>query len=123
MSKHRLNIGARLHLATFYQHNGNTDDLGQPTYTVDTDWLPVVINWPVEKLGVSGGETLRGRQVASETTHVLFGEAQGGLGIMPKHRCEVTDLNGSWQRYQVTSVLDRDGINQELRVEIKRQES
>ena len=114
MSK-RNRVGYRRHSASFFEHNGTTDDLNQRTYDNDNDWLPVVVNWPVELVGVSGGEVLRGRQVSAESTHVLFGEAFGGAGIEPTNRCVIAGTT-----YGITSVIEPDGDNMELRVELKR---
>ena len=112
----RKRHGQRRHKATAWQHDGSQDDAGQPTYSNDTDWSPVVTNWPVELVAVRGGETLRGRQVAAETTHVVFGEYFGGNGILPEHRCVIDGVT-----FGVVSAMDIDGLSTELRVELKRE--
>jgi len=114
----RRRSGQRRYVATFYEHNGTIDESGHPTYSVDTDWLAVVVNWPVEVLGTGGGETVRGLQVTAETTHLLYGEYHGGDGIKATQRCVI---DGE-QRYNVVSELDPDGFKMERRVELKREE-
>ena len=121
MSKRRMRIGARKYQATFSSHNGKQDTAGQYTYGVSDDWVPVVVGWPVEMVATGGGETLRGRQVTAQTTHVLFGEAFGGEGINAEHRCQI-EVNGVTQTFGVVSVLDMDGLDMERRVELKQEQ-
>ena len=116
MSKQRKREGYRTHLATFIKHNGNVDADGNPTYTNEADWIPEVANWPVEVIGARGAEVIRGRAVAAETTHVLFGEFFGGEGIEATHICL---LSGHDQRFGVVSSLDQSGDRRERRVEIR----
>ena len=111
----RKRYGFRRDQATTMIHNGNQDAAGQPTYSNDADWSPVVIGWPVELVSVRGGETLRGRQVSADTSHVLFGEYYGGNGVSPEQRCVI---NG--ESYNVVSAMDLDGTHTELRVELRR---
>ena len=67
-----------------------------------------------EMIAASGGEVVRGRQVTATTTHVLFGEYFGGEGVNPEMRALI---EGKW--YNVTSVLDKDGLSEEQRIELK----
>lgn len=110
----RKQIGARNHSADAWQHNGNQDANGLPTYGVDGDWRPVITGWMVQLLAVNGGEQIRGRQVTAETSHVIFGQYSGGVGILPEHR---VTINGT--TYNVVSAMDMDGDQMELRVELK----
>lgn len=112
----RKRIGFRNHRALIQEHNGNQDDNGQPTYTVEADWLLVEPQWPVEMVAASGGERLRGRQVAASVTHVLFGEYFGAKEIRPDMRCIIDS-----SVYGIVSVLDKDGTSMEMRVEVKRE--
>lgn len=116
MPAKRRRTGARTKVAAFQQHSGTVDDYGTPTYTNDDDWSTVVAAWPAEQVGVRGGEVIRGRQVAAVTTDVLFGEYYGGSLIASDMRCV---LNGVI--YQVVSAVDTEGMNRELRVELKRE--
>lgn len=112
----RERIGSRQHRVTVSQHDGTQDTHGNPTYTTTGDWDAVVTDWPVELIAVRGGEKVRGRQVTSETTHVLFGEYYGGSGILPEMKAV---LNGT--TYEVVAALDLDGDSREMRVEVKRE--
>ena len=110
----RQRIGARRHQADAYQHNGNADPHGMPTYTVPEDWDLVIQGWPVELITASGGESVRGRQVDAETTHVVFGEYYGGRTITPQMQLQIAG-----QTYAITAAYDPDGDNREFRVELK----
>ena len=112
----RERIGSRQHRATVSQHDGTQDSHGTPTYETSGDWDAVVTDWPCEVVAVRGGETLRGRQVAAETTHVLFGEYHGGSSITPEMRAVISGTT-----YHVVSALDMDGDSRELRVEVRRE--
>lgn len=112
----RERIGSRRHRATFQQHDGTQDTHGNPTYPTTGDWDAVVTDWPCEMVAVNGGEQLRGRQVTSNATHVLFGEYHGADTVTTDMRCVVDSVT-----YQIVSTLDMDGENRELRVELKRQ--
>ena len=98
------------------QHDGTVDIHGEPTLSDPTDWRAVITDWPIEMLAVSGGESLRGRQVSDGTTHVLFGGYSGGRAITPEMQCVI---NG--ELYEIVSVLDVEGDRQELRVEVKKE--
>ena len=112
----RERIGSRRYRATVSQHDGTQDSHGTPTYGTSGDWDAVVTNWPCEVLAVRGGETVRGRQVAANTTHVLYGEYHGGASITPEMKCVI---NGT--TYQIVSALDMDGQRREIRVELQRE--
>lgn len=120
MSKKRGRTGYRRHQATFVEHNGTTDENGQPTFGTESDWVPVVASWPVELVSVGGGETVRGPQVTAETTHVLYGEYFGGVGINAEQRCTV-EINGALLTYNVIAARDLRGISEELRVDVKQE--
>lgn len=110
------NLGLYRHVARFDQHNGNADDFGNPTYSVDDDWDTVIQQWPCQLTTTSGGEKVRGRQTTSETTHVLFGEFYGASTAEASFRAVIEG-----KTYGVVSVYDADGENRELRVELKRE--
>ena len=119
---YRRAASTRRHRATAKQHNGNVDAHGTPTYTTSVDWTEVVTEWPCEMRVVSGGEVIRGKQVAAETSHVLFGEFHGGKAIQPQMKVEVYDpATSSTIEYGVVSSYDMDGDSRELRVELRRE--
>lgn len=118
----RRKISTRRHRATAKRHNGNVDGHGTPTYESSVDWTEVVTAWPCELLSVAGGEVLRGRQVAAETSHVLFGEFHGGKTITPDCKVEVYDpSSGNVLTYGVVACYDMDGDSREYRVELRRE--
>lgn len=112
----RQRIGNRRHSLDAKQHDGTTDSLGTPTYHVAGDWDTVTSGWPVEMLVVSGGETLRGRQVTAQTTHVFYGEYYGGKDIEADMKVVVENVE-----YDVVTAYDPWGDRQEFRVEAKRE--
>lgn len=113
----RDNIGHRRHVATFSQHDGTTDDLGQPTYDTSGDWDVVVSDWFCEMVTTGGDERIRGRQTTADTRVVLFGEYYGASSVTTDMRCV---LNG--KTYGVAAVYDQDGEERELRVELRLEE-
>ena len=117
----RRKISTRRHRATAKLHNGNADSHGTPTYTSSVDWTEVVTAWPCELLSVAGGEAIRGRQVAAETSHILFGEFHGGKSITPDCKVEVAGTDGQIVTYGVVTAYDMDGDNREYRVELTRE--
>lgn len=115
-------IGNRRHVAKVTRHNGNTDSHGNPTYEISADWTILISAWPCEMLSTGGGEVIRGRQVAAETSHVLFGEYSGGRKIDPDCRVEVFDpAAGKQVVYGVVSSYDVEGDRREMRVELRRE--
>ena len=106
-------MSRRIHYATFEQHNGNQDAVGNPTYDVAADWTGVVTDWPCSMDASSGGETTRGRKTAANAVYVLEGEYFGAASITPQHRCK---LGG--ETYGIQRVYSRDGLNRTLVVEI-----
>lgn len=116
MSKRRKRIGSRRYRATIQQHDGTVDTHGNPTYKTDADWDNFVCEWPCELLTVRGGENIRGRQVAEETTHVLFGEYFGAEGVTAKMRLVIDSV-----QYGIVSAFDPEGDRREMRIEAKRE--
>ena len=112
----RNTVGARQHTAIFTRHNGTVDAAGNPTYSVANDWLPINAGWPCERVAVTGGETLRGRQVTAETTHVLFGWWNSVKDITAADQVQIAGLT-----YSIVSVLDADGDNMTARIQCKRE--
>ncbi len=110
----RKRIGFRRHTATFYRHNGSVDLYGQPTYSDDTQWAILSQGWPCELTTTVGGEVLRGRMVNEKTTHVAFGEFFGIGEVTVKDRCVISGV-----KYGITCVSDPDGIQMEVRVELR----
>lgn len=113
----RERSGARRHLAHVRKHNGELDAHGNPDYADAGNWDTVIPDWPVELITTTGGETVRGKQVTAQTTHVFYGEYQGGSGVKADMRVEVDGI-----QYSVVSALDLDGDRREIRVEAKREE-
>ena len=110
----RKRIGFRRHLATFYRHNGSVDAYGQPTYSDDSQWTVLSQGWPCELTTTVGGEVLRSRMVTEKTTHVAFGEFYGTDDITVEDRCVIGGV-----KYGITNISDPDGINMEVRVELR----
>ena len=111
----RNTIGARQHVAVFSRHNGTLDESGNPTYGNDADWVAINVGWPCEMVAFSGGETMRGRMVSADKSHVLFGWWGSDSQVLPSDR--VTVKGGT---YQIVSILEADGDNMTGRVKIKR---
>ena len=110
----RERIGSRRHRATIRQHNGNQDDHGRPTHEVDEDWDIIVDQWPVELITTGGEEIVRGTRVASESTHVLYGEYQAAKGITTDMEAVINSVT-----YDIIAAYDSDGDGREMRVEMK----
>lgn len=112
----RKRIGFRRHIATFHRHDGSVDAYGQPTYNDDSTWSVLTQGWPCELTTTVGGEVLRGRMVNEMTTNVAFGEFYGTGDITVEDRCVIAGV-----KYGITCVADPDGINMEVRIELRRQ--
>lgn len=110
----RFRAGSRRHQADFEQHDGTIGTHGNPTYKTSGDWDTIVSAWPCELLTTKGGESLRGRQVTADTTHVLFGEYQGATSVTTDMRAVIDGTT-----YDVVSVYDPDGDGREMRVELR----
>lgn len=65
-----VRAGAMRDLVQVQEHSGNVEH-GEPTFGRDEDWKPFVEKLWVEYREVSGGETIRGRQMELETTALL----------------------------------------------------
>lgn len=117
----RNRIGKRKYRATFLEHNGKQTETGFPDYTDPANWAPIVANWPCALTASGSAEATRGGQVTSETTHVLFGEWFGGEGIQSVHRCRII-VNDILKEFSVSAPpLDLDGMNMEMKVELKQE--
>lgn len=114
--KRRHAIGMRRWTATFQQHDGRYDSHGQPTYGTAGDWDTFLSAWPCELMTVSGGETIRGRQVTATTTHVFYGEYFGAEGVTAQMRMIVDG-----QTYAIQSAYDPAGDRREMRIEARRE--
>lgn len=112
----RRAVGTRNHKATFFRHNGTTDVSGNPTYSVDADWEQLNQGWPCEMISGTAGETIRGRQVVAETTHLLYGDWAAVKFVEPTDRVQIGGV-----RFSITSVSDPGGDRMETRIEIKRE--
>lgn len=115
----RYRIGQRRYLATFEAHNGNIDETGNPTYDTLADWLESLAGWYCELIATGGSEQIRGRQIAAETTHVIFGDyaAVAAAGITTQHRCTV----GGLTRAGIERIYDADGLRTEMVLELKQE--
>ena len=114
----RQRIGSRRHVATIQQHNGSADSAGHPTYDTDGDWNDVICDWPCERLNVSGGERVRGRQTTSQTSHVFIGEYYGAKDTDTTAMRLVHDDT----IFAITAAYDPDGDSREFRIEAKREQ-
>lgn len=112
----RKNVGARRHSAVFYRHNGKTDESGLPTYGVAADWSQVGGSWPCEIQTTNGGEVIRGRQVAAETSHILYGDFAAVQTVKPTDRLRAAGVG-----LEVVAVIDQHGLRDEMRIECKRE--
>lgn len=112
----RGRVGYRHHVGTVYGHDGTQDASGQPTLQTDGDWDVQITQFVCELVTTTGNEYLRGMQVASETTHMLFGEYQNGKTITPPMRITIEDVT-----YEVVASYDPDGDYVEWWVECKRE--
>lgn len=120
--RRRGKSGRWRHRATFQQHDGTQDSHGIPTYNTAGDWDAVLSDWPCQMKTTNGDERLRGGQVTSETTHVLYGDYASMSSITTDMRAVVTSsTTGTTATYQIISVLDLDGEGRELRVELKKE--
>ena len=109
----RKRSGHRRHGATFQKRADGVDEHGHPEHR----WEFVVGPWYTEMVSTRGGEVVRGRQTTAQSTHVLFGEWSPALEVLDTDmRCVV---NG--EVFGIASVLDADGLRQEIRVELKRE--
>ena len=107
--------GRRNHHVRFKKHVGTVDELGQPTLPNEYDWQIVIPSWFASLRSASGGEPIRGRQVTAQTTHVLIGEYYGAKDATADMLALVDGIE-----YEVLAVYDPDGLNQEIRVELRR---
>lgn len=111
----RKRYGFRNHFAKFTRHSGSVDAVGNPTYSDPEQWAKIGATWPCELMSTTAGETLRGRQVTAEATHVLYGANITKWGVMPKDRVTVAGM-----RLEIVAVLDSDGRGFESRVDARR---
>ena len=116
----RPTVGRWRHVATAQQHDLTLDTHGQPTYPTAGDWNTVVA-WPCSLETVRGGEIIRGRQVAPQTTHLLTGEYYGGRIITPDMRVSIPDIDNKPVIYQVIAAYDPDGEADRFIVELRKQ--
>jgi len=115
MAQRRYRVGKRRDSAVFEKHNGNVDDYGMPTYTIDVDWDRVV-SWPCEFLSAKGGEFLRGRQVSAEASHVLYGDFSAVRDVTQDMRIKVRGLT-----LGIIDVSDLFGDMREMVIDAKRE--
>ncbi len=115
MATRRYRVGQRRDNAVFEKHNGNTDDYGTPTYTIDSDW-DRVLSWPCQFAGAKGGEFLRGRQISAESTHILYGDYSAVRDVSPDMRIKVRGLT-----LGILDVTDLFGDMREMVVDAKRE--
>lgn len=110
----RKRIGMRRWKATFYDHNGNVDAYGQPTYQDDNDWAVSQSGWPCELITTVGGEVIRGRMTNAKTTHVAYGEFFGCQNATTKSRVVIDGV-----KYGIECIIDADGLQMERRIELR----
>ena len=104
----------RRYRADIEQHDGTTDAHGMPTLQTAADWDVKVSKWPCEKVAVSAGERIRGRQVSDQTSLILFGDFAAVEDVTPKMHAVIDGTT-----YGIISVVDVDGDRREMRIELK----
>jgi hypothetical protein len=108
-----LGAGGMRWVAELQKHSGRLDN-GEPTYSVERDWQPVLRHLPVEWKEVSGGEVVRGRQMEANTTSLLRTHwSPETRAIEPKkYRLKI----GS-RILNVVSAIDPTGSNREILIQ------
>jgi hypothetical protein len=106
----------RIYQARIERHNGNQDDLGSPTYTNALDWDAIITGWPCELLTTAGGESIRGRTVTANTTHVFTGDFWSTEAADIGPDCRVM-IRG--KTYSIVKVWQPDGLNSQMFIEAK----
>lgn len=106
----------RRYVASFYVHNGNRNQTGNPTYDDLEDWYQVAYDYYCEKINSSGGETVRGRQVTDQTSFVLVGDYWGAraIGVSAPMQVEIEGIRGN-----VISAEDIDGQQLEMMIQVE----
>lgn len=107
----------RRYSATFWNHNGATDSMGQKDYQSESNWVQLDAGgyWPCEFITTVGNEVVRGRMTQEKTTHVLYGEFSGVPdGVTTKSKVKIDG-----QDYGITCILDADGLRMEKRIELR----
>lgn len=108
-----MTAGTRSAIATFQEHNGNKAE-NEPTYSRDADWLDRLPECPVSFREVTGGETIRGRQMEAHTVALLtVPYSPTTRGIHQKMRVLI---NG--RKLNIVSVLDLEGKRRELAIQV-----
>jgi len=115
MPQRRYRTGKRRDVAVFEKHNGNVDEYGTPTLTIDSDWDRFV-SWPCEFLGSKGGEFLRGRQVTSQASNTLYGDYSAVRDVTTEMRLKIRKLT-----FGLLDVTDAFGDMREMVIDVKRE--
>lgn len=103
-------------LAIVEKHNGTIRE-GEPTYARDEDWEPFIEKLWVQYRDVSGGETIRGRQMHADAT----GMAKTWLTPETKTITEKMRLVIDGRKLNILSVMDMDGDRQTLTIQVAKQ--
>lgn len=99
--------GKRTKRITVERHNGNLVN-SEPTYRHDADWEQVLVAWAAYR-DVTGGETVRGRQMEAHTSGLMtLPSTPRTRAISPKMRVRF----GGRTLYVVNN-LDADGMDRE----------
>ncbi len=109
-------FGMRRHIVKVEQHDGTVTN-GEPDYTTDANWdaYEGLREVPASYQGVSGGEVVRGVQMESTATGLLrILSTPRTQKIKPKMRIRL-----GTRKLNILSVLDREGIERELFVQVK----
>ncbi len=112
----RKRIGFRRHIADIYNHNGTRDAVGQLDTKNDSNWVGFAMGWPCEFVSTVGGEIVRGIMVTDKSTHIAFGHFSHVETVNKKMRVKI---NNEW--YGITSIIDPEGIRQEMRIELRKE--
>lgn len=110
--------GQRRHRIAVQKHNGNVVD-GEPTYNRESDWKSFMglVGLPAAYRDVTGGETVRGRQMEAHTNGLIEVLATPATrAIKPLMRVR---MNG--RTLYVVSNLDTVGDDRERMIQVSEQ--
>lgn len=110
--------GNRSYVADVLMHNGRMDN-NQPTLERDEDWEAVIPNLPVSYKGVSGGETVRGRQMEANTTGLMEAAWSPAVAaVTPRMRLRGCGLLGG-RKFEIVNALDLEGTRRVVTIQVE----
>ena len=105
-----MQAGARRRVITVEQHDGTLTG-GQPSYATAGDWdsVKAMLNVPVNYMGVTGGEVVRGLQMEANTTGLIrILSTPRTRSIKPRMRFVMDS-----RTLNIVSITDREGEQRE----------